>query len=485
MKRITVTAFSLILALTVLLSGCSTGNETDSSVKISTQLVKKGDLQIGVYADGRITIPVTRVNFAISGMISSVLVEPGQTVRAGDLLAELDNTDILDAIADAETNLLKAQVAYDDAVRTRQYTLDSEKIKLDSLYFKYVSFFDDDDYEETIEDAKETVEDKEIALNLAEETLTEWLIQRNEQSEPDGETDSSEDSSPSPTPAQSDEDLDAAISIAQQAVDEAKAELAAAQADLQTALASLSSTFERDDFAHTAAREAYNLQYLKVENLIASTASIVNAESNLAEAEKKLSEANTALDQTKLYAPIAGKVLEIAFVSGDDVQARTSATSGTPDFMTLYDPANVQLVANVNEGDISGLEVGQNLRITVDALYLENQAGIVTNVSMIPKIDNTGIVTYAVTGSLEKPDERILDGMSVFVLFLKKEKTDVLLVPNKAIFMVDGRQHVHVQLADGVIEKRAVVLGLTNGTQSEVIEGLAAGENVVTGGVDR
>lgn len=449
MKRITVTAFSLVLTLAVFLSGCSTGNETDSAVKISTQLVKKGDLQIGVYADGRITIPVTKINFAISGTINSVSVEPGQTVLTGDLLAELDNTDILDVIANAETNLLKAQVAYDDAVRTRQYTLDSEKIKLDSLYFKYVSFFDDDDYEEKIQDAEENVEDKESALNLAEENLA------------------------------------ADTSIAQKAVDEAKSELATAQAALQTALTSLSSTFDRDDFAHTAAKEAYNLQYLKVENLVSSTATIVNAELNLAEAEKKLSEAMTAMDQTKLYAPVAGKVLEIAYEPGDYVQTRTSSTSGTADFMTLYDPANIQLVANVNEGDVSGLEVGQNLRITVDALYLENQAGVVTDVSIMPKIDNTGIVTYAVIGSLEKPDARILDGMSVFVLFLKKEKTDVLLVPNKAIFMEDGRQHVHVQSADGVIEKRAVVLGLTNGTLSEVIEGLAAGENVVTGGVDR
>ena len=449
MKRITAITFSLILALTVSLSGCSTGKETDSAVKISTQLVKKGDLQIGVYADGRITIPVTKINFAISGTISSVSVEPGQTVLAGDLLAELDNTDILDVIANAETNLLKAQVAYDDAVRTRQNTLDSEKIKLDSLYFKYVSFFDDDDYEEKIQDAEENVEDKESALNLAEENLA------------------------------------ADISIAQKAVDEAKSELATAQAALQTALTSLSSTFDRDDFAHTAAKEAYNLQYLKVENLAASTATIVNAELNLVEAEKKLSDAMTDMDQAKLYAPVAGIVLEIAYAPGDDVQARTSSANGILDFMTLYDPANVQLVANVNEGDVSGLKVGQDLRVTVDALFLENQTGTVTDVSIMPKIDNTGIVTYAVTGSLEKPDERILDGMSVFVLFLKKEKTDVLLVPNKAIFMEDGRQHVHVQLADGVIEKRAVVLGLTNGTLSEVIEGLAAGENVVTGGVDR
>lgn len=457
MKRITVTAFSLVLALAVFLSGCSTGNETDSTAKISTQLVKKGDLQIGVYADGRITNPVVMANFEISGTINSIFVESGQTVKAGDLLAELDNSDILDSIANAEVNLRKAQVAYDDAVRTREYSLDTEKIKLNSLYVKYISFFDDDAYEETVQDAEENVAEKESALALAEEAL-----------------------------AASDSDaLDDDIDAAQQAVDEAKADLAAAQTVLQTALTSLSSTFERDDFAHAAAREAYDLQYLKVENLTASTTTLVNAELNLAEAEKKLMEARTALDQTRLYAAIGGKVLAIAFAPGDDVQARTSSTSGTAAFVTLYDPADVQLVANVNEGDVSSLEVGQDMRITVDALYLENQTGTVTDVSIMPKIDNTGIVTYAVTGRLEQPDDRILDGMSVFVLFLQKEKTDVLLVPNKAVFMDDGRQHVHVQLADGSIEKRAVVLGLTNGTISEAIEGLSAGENVVTGGVDR
>ena len=73
-----------------------------------------------------------------------------------------------------------------------------------------------------------------------------------------------------------------AISIAQKTVNEAKAELAAAQAALQTALTSLLSTFDRDDFAHAAAKEAYNLQYWKVENRVASTSTIINTKLNLA-----------------------------------------------------------------------------------------------------------------------------------------------------------------------------------------------------------
>ena len=462
MKRHVVLAVTLILALAVMLPGCGTGNETDSAVTISTQLVKKGDLQIGVYADGRISVPVTKVNFAASGIVSVIHVEPGQAVLAGDLLAELDAADSLDAIASAETNLQKAQMAYDDAVRTRAYTLETEKVKLHALYLKYIVHFDDDDYEQTVQAAEENVAAKEAALTLAEEALTAWLAQQDE-STGEGET----------------------LSDEQKAYADANDELAAAKMELQTALDSLSVLFDRDDFAYTAAKEAYDLQYLKVENLIASTTSLVNAELNLDEAEKKLGDAKAGLEQTKLYAPVSGHVHEVSYAPGDAVQSRTSEASGTSDLITLYNPTDIQLVAYVNEGDVSGLETGQALRVTVDALYLENQAGTLTSVSLAPKIDNTGIVTYAVTGRLENPDERILDGMSVFVLFLKKEKTDVLLVPNRAVFMDEGRQHVHVQMPDGTIEKRPVVLGLTNGTLSEVVEGLVAGENVVTSGVDR
>ncbi len=499
MRRKTLSAISAILALALLAGGCSAGQETDSTVKISTQAVKQGSLQIGVYADGRITIPLTKVNFATAGTIGEILVEPGQTVLAGDLLARLDTTDMQAAIDNAETSLRKAQIAYDDAIATRDYTLKSEKIKLDSLYAKYVARFDDTIYQQAIADATDKVADKEVALALAQADLDALLAEQealdtsdsvpgteSEVSPTPATTPTLTPAAPTPTPSPKDaDDLDAAISAARKEVDAATAALDTAQTGLNNALVSLANAKARYDSDKAAAKEAYNLQKLKYENLSASTTSIVNAELNLAEAQRKLDEARTALDHVNLTAPAAGKIIDIAFSAGDIVLARTSSTAGTSDFITLYDPANVQLVANVNESDISGLAVGQEMRVGVDALFLENQPGTVLAVDILPKIDNTGIVTYAVTGQLTKPDERILDGMSVFVLFLKKEKTGILLVSNKAVFMNDGRQHVHVQLADGTIEKRAVTLGLTNGTVSEVIDGLQAGEMVVTSGVKR
>jgi len=65
----------------------------------------------------------------------------------------------------------------------------------------------------------------------------------------------------------------------------------------------------------------------------------------------------------------------------------------------------------------------------------------------------------------------------------KENSTNVLLISNKAIFIEEGKQFVQVKKADGTIEKRPITAGLTNGSQSEVVEGLEAGETVVTSGI--
>lgn len=558
MKRAVISALSLLLTLSFLATGCNTTDSTDSSVKISTQQVKQGNLQIGVYADGRIEIPLTKVNFSVKGTIATVVVQPGQMVSAGDLLAELDSSDMLAAITNAENNLRKAEVAYSDSLTSRDYTLKSEKIKLDSLYAKYLAPFDDTIYAQTINDAENKLREKQIALADVQVALDELLAEQIRLAElaeemaslttetppatttttatvpsestpattttipaatsgsttslvTDASTTTSTDippttettiaptttpapsttakltSSPSPSPQPSlkpDDTLTSAIAAAQKDVAAAQTAVDAAQSSLTNALNSRLTAKARYDSEKTAAREAYNLQKLRYENLSVSTAAIVNAELNKTEAENRLLEARAALYHTKLYAPAAGKIIEVAYGPGETVQEKTASASGAPDFITLYDPTNVQLTAKVNEGDVSSLAAGQDMRVSIDALFLENQPGTITEVSILPQIDNTGIVTYAVTGQLEAPDERILDGMSVFVLFLQREKLDVLLAPNKAVFMEDGLQHVHVLNADGTTSKRAVLLGLTNGIVSEVIEGLTAGESVVTSGIE-
>jgi hypothetical protein len=66
---------------------------------------------------------------------------------------------------------------------------------------------------------------------------------------------------------------------------------------------------------------------------------------------------------------------------------------------------------------------------------------------------------------------------------VQRERGDVLLVPNRAVFMEDELQYVNVVKADGSYEKRKVVCGLSNGVQTEVTSGLEAGESVLVGRV--
>ncbi len=75
-----------------------------------------------------------------------------------------------------------------------------------------------------------------------------------------------------------------------------------------------------------------------------------------------------------------------------------------------------------------------------------------------------------------------MDGMNCVITILKKEVNNVLLVQDKAIYIEDGIQYVNVQKTDGSTEKRQVTGGISNGTQTEITEGLTEGETVVIGG---
>lgn len=451
------TALGIGLVLMVGLSGC-TSEVTSTTTKISTQTVKLGDLQIGLYADGRVSVPYSEADFEVSGTVEAVLVSVGQFVQAGDLLAELDDTDLVAAAVQAQRDLDKAQAAYDDAVLSRTYALSTERIRLNSLYAKTQVVFDDEDFQKAISDAEIRV-DERIAEQLEAQAAYDLALETG-----------------SPTE----------IAAALKSLESADGALELAAAALANALENLEDALVKFASDASTASENYQLEKLKYDNLVDSTLSVTNAEYNLTSALEKsaMAEENVAL--AKLYAPTSGKVIDLPYAVGSYVIARSPSDSSTTTvhFATLTDPGVVYLTASITEGDVSGLEVGQSLKATVDALSLANVAGQVSSISSIPKIDNTGIVTFSVTSLVAAPDERLLNGMSVFITYLKKEKLDVLLVSNKAIFLEDGQQYVMVQKTDGSYEKRAVTAGLTNGTISEIVEGLVAGDIVATSGVN-
>ncbi|MBF7095689.1 HlyD family efflux transporter periplasmic adaptor subunit [Alkalibacter mobilis] len=452
--------FILVISIALVLSSCS-GSEQEQEAKISTQEVKQGNLVIGLYADGRITIPSVNADFMVSGELDKVNVTVGQTVSKGNLLAVLDLEDLSDALKAAERDLAKAKSAYEDAVSSLDYSVASEKIKLDSLYEKTKLSFDDTTFMRAIEDANSKLSEKMANLIQLEEDHAK-AVADGAQQEVLGKLSSS--------------------------IEESKSAVASAEAVVETANYNLAAAREKFTAEQKTAKENYDLQKLKYENLVNSNMSIVNAKYNWETAQAKLEVAKENLENAYLYAPVSGKIAQVNGSVGDWMTGKTGSVSSQTDnggFVVITDPDKIMVSGSINEGDITGVEIGQSVKVNVDAVGLMGLPGKVTEIDSLPKVDNSGIVTYQVISELDEVDERILDGMSAFTSYIKREKENVTLISNKAIFMEDGKQYVWVELENNEYEKRAVTAGLTNGSQSEIVEGIAVGESVVTAGMDK
>jgi multidrug efflux pump subunit AcrA (membrane-fusion protein) len=153
--------------------------------------------------------------------------------------------------------------------------------------------------------------------------------------------------------------------------------------------------------------------------------------------------------------------------------------------MTICDPNEIYIKANITEGDIVSVTEGQKIRVTFDSFGDETFDGKVTSVSSLPTTSN-GITTYAVTCQLDQANPQVKDGMNAQIEFIQLEHPDVLMIPNKAVSIDKGKQYVNVVTEHGgkkVYEKRAVTCGLSNGTYTEVSQGLEEGETVAVGKV--
>ncbi|MDD2533120.1 MAG: efflux RND transporter periplasmic adaptor subunit [Eubacteriales bacterium] len=464
MRRSVKVPVVLLLLTSILISTAACASDTSAdSVKIATQAVKQGDLLIGLYADGRVSMPTSQLNFDVTGKVTEILVTTGQTVAAGDPLARIDASELAAALTTAQLNVAKAEESLSEAIKSRNYTISTEEIRLISLERELY-----DSQKTAIEAYNQeilkinylinsdlTVANAEVALEIAEET-----------------------------------DDDLAIEKAQIALETAIAtrdyNIALEQQKLipiERTYLEVQAEIANNPAIYTKESQDYDIQKIKVDYLRSSDAAVTTAQFGVEDAKARLTEAQSAFDNSTLKAPFAGVIKAVNGDVGDLVAAATPTT--TTGLITLSEPGKVLVTASITETDISDLKVDQAMRITVDALALVNQAGRITEISTVPKIDSTGIVTYLVTGSFDAPDERILDGMTTFVTYIKKEKQAVLLVSNKAIFIEENQQYAMVQLDDGTLEKRPVSCGLTNGTVSEVITGLVAGEKVVTSGLDK
>jgi HlyD family secretion protein len=187
--------------------------------------------------------------------------------------------------------------------------------------------------------------------------------------------------------------------------------------------------------------------------------------------EARIAAAQAALDATRLTAPFDGTITEINLKPADRVAPGTAT-------IRLDNLTRLEVDVQVSEVDINRIQVGQPVTLSFDAILDKEYHGSVNEVARVGTVVQ-GVVQFNVTVELTDADEDVRPGMTAAVNIVVEQLDNVLLVPNRAVRLVDGERVVYI-LQDQQLEMVQITLGATSDTESEVIEGnLRAGDLIV------
>lgn len=230
-----------------------------------------------------------------------------------------------------------------------------------------------------------------------------------------------------------------------------------------------------------------------------STYNYAKAKSAYESSEANLAKAKRNLAYATITSPIDGVVISRAVEEGQTVAAGFE----TPTLFTIAaDLTQMQVIADVDEADIGGVKEGQRVAFTVDAYPNDTFEGTVTQVRL-EATEESNVVTYEVVISAHNPDLKLKPGLTANITIYIAERRNVVNIPVKALrFMPDppdGKAPAHEEMPqqkapendslkivwvqeNNTWNPRQVKVGMDNGVNIEICEGLNEGETVA---VDR
>ncbi len=211
------------------------------------------------------------------------------------------------------------------------------------------------------------------------------------------------------------------------------------------------------------------LEQLKLEEFNSKESSNDYLELEDIELSKQLLELE--LESSKLLSPSDGVVVKINGYIGEAFGTSSS-------FITIQKQSNPTIKSMVSELDVHQLFEGQKVLVEFESEFGREFEGAIQSISMVPNIDNNGIVTYETEIQLIEYPETLRAGLTTLLRFVLKERQDALMIPNTAVTIIDNQQKVEVKSETGT-EMRDIVTGLTDGLNVEVIDGLSQGDVVV------
>lgn len=247
---------------------------------------------------------------------------------------------------------------------------------------------------------------------------------------------------------------------------------------------------EACSLAAAAEREAQRLDLLHAQNYVsgsrseaaqaeadAKRAACDSAKARVAQALAQVNVVKVEQGRTFLYAPFDGTVAKI---TGEIGEYSTPSPPGipTPPAIDLIDESCLYIKAPMDEVDSTKIHEGQPVRISLDALPKKSFPGHIKRVAPYVLAIEKQSRTVDVEAVFDNPEEvdRLLVGYTANIEVILAVRDKAVRVPTSAL-LEGGR--VLVAGANGILEERAIKIGLSNWEYTEVLDGLVAGDRVV------
>lgn len=376
----------LLVAAGIAARGSRTKIESGRLTKVT-----RGDIAKNVVATGKIQ-PITKIELKskASGIVEKLFVDINQPVHKGQVLAQLDQQEIL-----AQVAAQKAQLAAAEAnVITYKANIEQDKVTAAAPDLPMYQ----QTYQRNLEMQKEGV----VSKQALDDATRDYFANKNKQ----------------------------ASAVAQISIDQAKLRQAVAQVQQNQA---------------------------------------------------SLDQLNEQFSYTTLTSPIDGIVLSRDVEIGDAVSSILVLGSTATQVMTLGDIKQVYVDGKVDEADIGNVYLGQTSRIRVESFPNEVFNGRVTKIAPLG-VEKDNVTTFQVRVSIDNPKNELKANMTANAEILIKEDKNVLSVPEQAL-VYDAQKNASVFVPDPKEKdgqrKVPVKAGISNGSRTEILDGLKEGDTVV------
>jgi len=445
-------------------------NHSDSKVGLSGDMptfeVKRGPLRISVTESGTIQAREQIIlKCEVEGRTTILsLVEEGTRVEEGELLVELDASELLDAKIDHEIRVQNAEAAFVGArenLAVDKAELAFEFAKQDLKKYQEGEYLNErKEVESRITLAKEELQTSEEKLKWSKKLYEKEYISQTE------------------------------LQIDELAMHKKQLDLELAENNLRLLedfthpreLAELESDVSQAEMALERTRRKAKA------DVIQAGAELRAKESEFERQKDKLKKNEEQVAKTKIYAPADGLVIYATSAKSRGWRGNQEPLDEgrevreQEELIYLPTASAVKAVVKVHETSLQKVKSGLPVMVTVDALPGRRFTGRVEKIAPLPDAQmvwmNPDLKVYNTEVYLEGEGDYLRTGMSCKAEIIIEEYEDVIYIPVQAVLRIAGSPTVYVQSGRG-FEPRKVEIGLDNNRMMRIIQGLQPGEIVL------